>query len=124
MNTALDALFISEEEIGIWQYAAHPETDSTRRIVDLIQPWVHCLKGRRACCQPGRAACTGHRQQQPAPLPLAERAMATRQLATDRGQQTRATVGTDQGRHTAVVDNRRQRRPATHRIERRNLPCR
>lgn len=39
VNTALDALFISEEEIGIWQYAAHPETDSTRRIVDLIQPW-------------------------------------------------------------------------------------
>ena len=39
VNPALDALFISEEEIGIWQYAAHPETDSTRRIVDLIQPW-------------------------------------------------------------------------------------
>ncbi|UJJ31461.1 phytase [Halopseudomonas maritima] len=39
VNTALGALFISEEGIGIWQYAAHPETDSTRSIVDLVQPW-------------------------------------------------------------------------------------
>ncbi len=39
VNSALSALFISEEEVGIWQYATHPETDSTRRIVDLIHPW-------------------------------------------------------------------------------------
>lgn len=39
VSTALGVLFISEENIGIWQYAAHPETDSTRHILDLVQPW-------------------------------------------------------------------------------------
>lgn len=45
VNAELNALFVSEEEIGIWRYDPRPETDSNRSIVDLIQPWGQLPEG-------------------------------------------------------------------------------
>ncbi len=39
VNDALQTLFISEEDVGIWAYPANPETNGEREIVDLITPY-------------------------------------------------------------------------------------
>ncbi|SDR82897.1 3-phytase [Halopseudomonas sabulinigri] len=39
VNDALQTLFISEEDIGIWAYPANPETNGEREMVDLLTPY-------------------------------------------------------------------------------------
>ncbi|MEH6566717.1 MAG: phytase [Halopseudomonas sp.] len=39
VNDALQTLFVSEEDVGIWAYPANPETNGERAVVDLITPY-------------------------------------------------------------------------------------
>ncbi|MEH6492633.1 phytase [Halopseudomonas sp.] len=39
VNDALQTLFISEEDVGIWAYPANAETNGERQVVDLVSPY-------------------------------------------------------------------------------------
>ncbi|MBV6416667.1 MAG: hypothetical protein CMLOHMNK_01275 [Steroidobacteraceae bacterium] len=38
------ALYVAEEKVGIWRFAAEPETDAERKAIDLVAPYGHIAK--------------------------------------------------------------------------------
>ncbi len=39
VDDTTDTLFVSEEDIGVWAYGAHPESEPGRKVVELVQPY-------------------------------------------------------------------------------------
>lgn len=49
------ALFVNEENVGVWQYSAEPEAPFSRHIVDLVQPYGTIQGTPHAIVQLGRS---------------------------------------------------------------------
>lgn len=55
VNDQQNALFVNEENVGVWQYSANPEVPFSRQIVDLVKPYGTVNSTPHAMAQLGQA---------------------------------------------------------------------
>ncbi|TLX57922.1 3-phytase [Stutzerimonas nosocomialis] len=113
-----ELLYVNEEAVGLWAYAAHPEADLVRQPVALVQPFgdiaealagVAVVPGAVLALDPAAGALhryrrDGQRWQAEPALQLVGLAEPEQLSARLSGQGLALSIGDDNGQHRALLD--------------------